>query len=277
MASVLIKGFQFVFRYLGPVFPNASSRLVRKLWFTNLRLKKSHIEQKVADTATAKTLNIHGIPIRLWIWGDSGPPILFIHGWSGRGTQITSFVKPLLDQGFRVISFDAPAHGESGGKKTNIFNIVDTFSEILNQLDPLYGVITHSMGAMILAQLIKDKISPKKIVLICPPTTLEVMINNFQHQLQIPEKVKEKFRQLLIQDFGEEAAEQISLLNKTHQFNCPVLIVHDENDPEIPWEDSEKLAQQIAQAEFFKTQGLGHIRVLYDRTVISKVSDFLRS
>lgn len=274
MADVIRTGFQKVFRHLGPIFPKLSSRLARKIWFTNFRFKKSHTEQKIADTARPSSLEVNGTSIRVWQWGESGPPILFVHGWSGRGTQIASYVKPLVDKGFRVISFDAPAHGESGGKHTHIFHIVDALSALLKETGPAHGFITHSMGAMVLALLLDEKPIAERFVLLCPPTNLTAMLHNFQNQLSIPDQVIENLRVSLVEEFGHEVEEELSLLNKTHQFKAPVLIIHDENDEELHWEASEDLAQKIPAAEFHKTQGLGHIRVLYDASVINEVSDF---
>lgn len=39
-----------------------------------------------------------------------------VHGWSGRGTQMSKIAEALVEQGYRIISFDAPAHGKADGK-----------------------------------------------------------------------------------------------------------------------------------------------------------------
>lgn len=276
MVAIVIKALQIIFSLLGPLFPGFTAKLARRVWFTTLRIQKSHTEQKIADLAKASIVNIQGIPIRLWQWGEEGPTILFIHGWSGRGTQIVSFVKLLVDQGFQVLSFDAPAHGESGGKHTDIFNTVETLSEIVKLKGPVYGVITHSMGGIILAQLMNGPINAERIVLICPPVNLDAMLRNFQRRFKLTERITEKLRTMIKEEMGENIEEKLSLLNKTNRFNCPVLIVHDEDDLEVDWHSSESLAKQISQAEFYKTQRLGHIKILFDQTVIRKVGSFFR-
>lgn len=274
MVVFVIKALQIVISLFGPLFPSLTARLARRIWFTTLRIQKSRTEQSIADQATASMVNIQGTPIRLWHWGEMGPTILFIHGWSGRGTQIASFVKPLLEQGFQVLSFDAPAHGESGGKQTDIFKVVETLREIVKLKGPIHGVITHSMGAIILAQLMNDPINAEKVVLICPPVDLDAMLRNFQRRFNLSEKIIEKLRAMIKEKMGEDIEERLSLLNKTNLFTCPVLVIHDEDDQEVDWHRSEALAKQISQAEFHKTQKLGHIKILYDQSVIKKVSNF---
>ena len=53
-----------------------------------------------------------GAAVRGHVWG-AGPVVYLVHGWGGRGSQLASFVEPLLAGGFRVVMFDAPAHGDS--------------------------------------------------------------------------------------------------------------------------------------------------------------------
>ncbi len=275
MVAVIIKAVQIVFSLLAPIFPGLTAKLARKIWFTTLRIKKSPIEQKIADLANPTMVEIQETPIRLWHWGEEGPTILFIHGWSGRGTQIASFVNPLVDQGFQVLSFDAPAHGESGGKHTDATKIAETLSEIVKLKGSFHGVITHSMGAIVLAQLMNDPLKVDRVVMICPPINLDVMLRNFQNRFNLPQTIIEKLREMIKQDLGEDIEEKISLQNKTNRFKCPVLIIHDEDDIEVDWHSTENLAKNISGAEFYKTQSLGHIKILFDQSVIEKVAGFL--
>jgi pimeloyl-ACP methyl ester carboxylesterase len=41
------------------------------------------------------------------------------------------FINPLVDAGYRVIAFDAPAHGDSGGKRTSLLE----FAQIVHDED----------------------------------------------------------------------------------------------------------------------------------------------
>src|SRR5688500_1442660 len=52
--------------------------------------------------------------LQAWSFGE-GPAVLLVHGWGGRGTQLRSFVDPIVRSGRRAILFDAPGHGGSGG------------------------------------------------------------------------------------------------------------------------------------------------------------------
>ena len=54
----------------------------------------------------------------------------------------------------------------------------------------------------------------------------------------------------------------------------PLLTVHDPADPEIPYPDSVALTTAWSGAEMVTTQGLGHWRVLRDKDVVARATDF---
>jgi predicted alpha/beta-fold hydrolase len=116
---LLLRMMQFAFARLGLLFPDFFAALAYRLWFTAQRFRRPEAEHAAAGNAEHASININNVDIRVWSWGH-GAPVLFIHGWSGRGTQVLNFLKPLLQAGYRVISFDARAHGETAGRTTSM-------------------------------------------------------------------------------------------------------------------------------------------------------------
>ena len=64
----------------------------------------------------------------------------------GRGLQLGAFVEPLVEAGYRVVAYDGPAHGESPGRRTNIFKLTEGLMAVADAVGPLSGVIAHSLG-----------------------------------------------------------------------------------------------------------------------------------
>ena len=54
----------------------------------------------------------------------------------------------------------------------------------------------------------------------------------------------------------------------------PMLLVHDRDDLEIPFEHALKIQQTLRNAELIATSGLGHRRILKDPAVIDQISRF---
>ena len=55
----------------------------------------------------------------------------------------------------------------------------------------------------------------------------------------------------------------------------PLLVVHDRDDREVPWEDGAAIAAAWPRARRLDTEGLGHQRILRDPAVTQAVADFI--
>jgi pimeloyl-ACP methyl ester carboxylesterase len=57
----------------------------------------------------------------------------------------------------------------------------------------------------------------------------------------------------------------------------PALIVHDHEDPDVPFAHGEEIARAWPGAELFATTGLGHRAILWNPEVIRRTVGFLRA
>lgn len=104
-------------RLLGPVVPGLAARLAYRLWFRTVRPPDPPSSRPVLRAADRSTVDVGGTPVTSYTWGE-GPAVLLVHGWSSHAAYMTGFVDPLVEQGFRVVAFDAPAHGRTPGDRT---------------------------------------------------------------------------------------------------------------------------------------------------------------
>ncbi|HEX5636721.1 MAG TPA: alpha/beta hydrolase, partial [Gammaproteobacteria bacterium] len=256
------------FRIGGTLTPKLAGRVAYRLWFTPTRYKTPASEKEALQSAVMDRQLIQGQTIATYQWGQSGPKVLLVHGWSGRGTQLGSFVKPLMSAGFRVLSFDGPAHGVSTGKQTNLFE----FAHVIQTLNDIYGpfdsVITHSFGGPCLTLAIKKGFNTSRVVNISPPSNMEALVKKFCSTLSIPAKAEQDLKRRIEKKFGSNIWQEISMLNHVRDINMPALVIHDEDDVDIDWQDGETVAQSWNNARFIKTSGLGHRRILRDRPTI---------
>ena len=68
--------------------------------------------------------------------------------------------------------------------------------------------------------------------------------------------------------------EQLSVVELLRQLKLPMLLIHDRDDQEIPFEHSLQLSLAMPAAQFMQTSGLGHRRVLKDQAVITRIAQF---
>jgi pimeloyl-ACP methyl ester carboxylesterase len=68
--------------------------------------------------------------------------------------------------------------------------------------------------------------------------------------------------------------ETLSVVEMLARLTMPMLLIHDLDDQEIPFEHSQKILRAVRHAEFQATQGLGHRRLLKDPNVLDLVTRF---
>lgn len=260
---------------LGHLFPKPLAKDAYKLWFEPLSFEMPERELAVAKYSSYETMYVDGQKIRLWSWGK-GPTVLFVHGWGGRGSQIYAYVASLVEAGFNVMGFDMPAHGQSDGFSTNVFFVSKVLKQIINRIDSLHTVITHSFGGMVLAYTYEKEMPIQRLVMLCPPARLETPVNHFKQLLMLSKKMKEYFKVFIMNDFGQDIYEKLSVEENVKKFDVPVLIIHDHNDSVVPFKDGESVAKSAKIATFIATDQLGHNKLLYDQEIIDKVNDFIK-
>lgn len=69
--------------------------------------------------------------------------------------------------------------------------------------------------------------------------------------------------------------ERLSVRQALHANVLPTLIIHDENDREIPFDHALQLKAAAPHAELFTTQCLSHRRIRRDAKVIERIVKFI--
>jgi pimeloyl-ACP methyl ester carboxylesterase len=270
-----LRAMRFLFATLGRVFPGLMSHWAYALWFRTRRFPESAAGKCMVRNARNEEVIVDGVPLVVHIWGE-GPTVLFLHGWSGRGSQVAAFVEPLLAAGYRVVAADAPGHGESPGDKTNILEVaaaVQVFGEIFG---PVHAAITHSFGGMVLAYAMNHGLSVGRVVMISAPAHVGYLIAGFAQTLAIPASVIAAMQKRINKRFAGEIWERLSTVYSVKELAAPALIIHDEYDNSVGWEQGKIIADAWPGAQFMKTSGLGHGRILRDKKVVDATVEFIK-
>jgi hypothetical protein len=252
-------------------------RFLLEQFFIPRAYRVSDQETAFLQTAEKITISSNQNKIQCWQWG-SGPLVIFVHGWNGKGIQFIPFLKMFSDSGYSVLTFDLPGHGESEGKYSNYFAITDSIRAILNHLDKsnLAGIIGHSVGAAaIINALDKEDISIPT-VLIAPPLHLKEMLEYAFFSHGIPSKVFYS----LITDFERLMGYNLkndNPINLIKKKQLQALIIHDKNDKITSFQDSMEVSKIIPSLDLFPTAGLGHRRILFDEAVINKSLQYIEN
>jgi pimeloyl-ACP methyl ester carboxylesterase len=227
------------------------------------------------DKVQIDTLNIH-----IYQWGSSDKLILCLHGWESRSICFSEMIQPLLQDGYSIISFDMPGHGESDGFETTIF-LCDQICAYLNErYGQFEACIGHSLGCLCLFYTVKRTLKTKKIIMISPLAEFSYHFQYLCHKY----KIKPHLRRVLAQKVEsmllpiENIWEKLSIQYESGLVTQPMLIVHDQHDKIINISQAQKIFEVFThQAELLITSGYGHTRILSQTFVIEKIRLFISS
>lgn len=231
---------------------------------------------ELAALRSARRTIVHAdSPITVWTWGH-GPAVLLVHGWGGRGAQLASFVPPLVAQGYSVMTFDAPGHGTSPERESSVVDFVHAIQAVDRVLGPVRGVIAHSIGAVATAVALRQGLGADAAVLLAPPADLTVYADVMLETLGFGRRTRDLMRERVEHRLGVPWS-TLAVGSFAPQMRTPLLVIHDREDSEVPWQDGAIIAQAWPGATLTTTSGLGHRRLLRDADVVSDVVGFLRA
>lgn len=268
--------FLYTGKFLTAVSPFLASRFAARLFLTPFRYRLPQREKEMNTNSRQEKITVPSInrEIVVYHYGETSRKILLVHGWSGSGTQLANMAKALLEKGFSLVSFDAPAHGKSPGK----ISMMPFFSESAHYLEqkygPFEGAIGHSLGGMASLRAVKDGLKINKLVVIGTANSITHITKDFARNMKLNEHVARKMKTYLDKKLREDM-ENYSGAVSARQVSIPTLVIHDKQDVDVPVSAAHDLYSSLENGELFITEGLGHRRILGNREVIEKSLRFL--
>ena len=211
----------------------------------------------------------------------TGPVVYLMHGWGGSGAQLSSFVDPLRQSGFRVVRFDAPSHGRSdpgacGRGRTHGVEFATALAAVMHRFGPADAVVAHSMGVLPSLLVQRTGLPVGRLALIAPVRDLDGHLDRFAALAGMGPRTRRAMDGRIAGLIGEPVANMDVRRLRVHAGEIPLLVVHDRGDRETAHAHSVELTEQWAgPATLISTDGLGHRRILTDPLVVEQVTDFV--
>lgn len=262
------------FAILGRVAPGLATTLALDLFFRPPGRRTSpRISALLAEGRRFEAV-VGGQRVVGWSWGD-GPAVYLVHGWAGIGGQLAAFAPPLLAGGFRVVTFDAPGHGASAGRRSSIVHFADALLHIAAREGRAHAVIAHSLGAAAAVRALTQGLEVGRAVFVGPTGGPRDWAERFRRELGVPGHVMASMRERSERWLGA-SWEDFDIPRLARSQAAPLLVLHDRDDDEVPWSDGAAIARAWPGALLVTTAGLGHRRILRDRQVISQAVSFVK-
>ena len=273
-SNFIKKALGLYINILSHLHPREAGRLAYKYFSEprDGRLDHKRLPEMLKE-ADAEMITLDDFIFQTYTWKGNENKVLLIHGWESNSWRWEQLLPYLKQAGATVIAIDAPAHGLSHGKEFNIPRYAQFVNVIVNKIKPNY-LIGHSLGgatALYYQSHYPDN-SIEKMVVLGAPSDLEVIINNYINMLSLNNKVLKMMQQHYIDNFKISPKDFSGGLFAS-RIKIPGLLVHDEEDTVVAFEEAKKIARSWPGAEFVATQGLGHS--LHDSEIYQKIYDFL--
>lgn len=278
-----LKASALLLAVLGRPFPGLAARLFLRFYSTPPKRKFRSSHFAVRDQAVTSRFQLQQYPsgnaaisLAAYHWGQSDKKILLLHGWGGSPLDFRQMITALVGSGYEVIGFDAPAHGFSEGKRTNLVQWMYILQQVLQQVGPLHGVIGHSLGGLNAAlTLVNQQEMVPRLVMISASVSAPAFFRETYEQFRIPPRVVEKVQALIKERLGQDL-EQLDLHRHLHKIKASeILVVYDENDELVKPYDVSAFLQEYETITAYQIRGEGHFRIMRNEAVIGKVVEFL--
>jgi pimeloyl-ACP methyl ester carboxylesterase len=216
-------------------------------------------------------------------WGE-GPTVLLAHGWGSRASHMALIARGLARGGYRAVAFDAPAHGRTraagGSPLSNGFEFGRAIRAVADAAGPVTAVVGHSLGAASaafaaagLGVMKPSRIDIAKLVFISAPAGIDQLMESWCQKRGDPVA---PLKRALDREFACRT-EDYTMVAALPFITGKVLLIHDEDDEEIPVATARDASRASPAAKLVLTKGLGHGRILAGREALRSILAFLVS
>jgi len=265
-----------VFQLLQLVSPRLSSFMAYHLWFHPGRKSIKKIPPFTPEGVSVSTFKLNRKTVYYWCAG-SGPAVLLVHGWASCGNQMAKPAQALLDKGYKVIWMDAPAHGQSTGWQTNLFECAEAISEVQKLEGNFDALIAHSFGVPCSLYAMKKGLVTKKLIAISTPATATGLIDKFCKIIKANKKTHQSLSWRMKLFIGDLSMSDIAAEDMAREVDQACLVIHDKHDRMIRSKEGLAVQKNFKHSTFMLTQRLGHNRILNDPQVIARCIEFIKA
>lgn len=272
------------FRYGEHVMPRRAGRVAFELWF---QAPPRMAELPVPSGGEPFEVLAQGHVVRGAVWtpqdvapAASAETVYLVHGFGGRGAQFGAMVEPLVEAGYQVVMFDAPAHGDSdhgpaGARRTHGVEFAKALDAVACRFGPAEAVIAHSMGTISTYLALRfGWLGARRLVFVAPMVEFTSLLDQFQAALGFGSRTRRAMERDVDAFVGVPVSEFDARVQAAHVEPLPTLVITDRGDRQTPYREVVDFAAAIG-APLITTEGLGHRKVLRDPDVVRTVVEFL--
>jgi pimeloyl-ACP methyl ester carboxylesterase len=251
-----------------------TSRLVQE-WFRIAKLPHDPAAKDFLKRCQSHTVKVEGKFYKYYQSGN-GPTVLLVHGVRSNLGSMTAIAEELLEQGYQVVLFDAPAHGEAPGESTDPIEVRGVIHGISERFTELHAVIGHSLGGLWSLSAWHLGLRAKAFVLISSPATMRFLVDKFDDFFELADGQLDELAEQIEGRLGPEVWTRFSPAEVAKAVDVPSLIIHGANDNYVSPENAEIIHSSWRGSSVELLDGAEHFDIVGSPKVRELISAFLR-
>ena len=213
--------------------------------------------------------------------GDpDGDLVILVHGWESNAGSMSQIAFSLAEKGKHVVAFDLPGHAAYNRDSTNLLECRMAMRAVIEHINPSspFSVVSHSFGSAVTAFTISEMdYAVNQLIFLTGPNKVENIFREFQQMINLGNRAYDKMVDITEKILGE------SIKNVSIQYNLNrakfdrLTLIHDRNDKILPYQNSAEIHEAVQHSELIPFENIGHYRMLWNKEVITKVTNLLGS
>jgi pimeloyl-ACP methyl ester carboxylesterase len=197
------------------------------------------------------------------------PLVLLAHDWEGQIQDMMPLIVALTDASARVVAFDAPAHGRSGGDTAHVLSMAAAAVAVAKATGTRIDLaVGHGLGASALVLANLGGFQPARMALLAPMADVSWPMQQIAQAFQLDSGE----RTLMVDQIDRALGRPLfGLTLQPPAPTIPGLLIHSSDDRVAPVADALHLAAFWPGMHRHLVDGLGHRRLLHDKVVIDLV------
>jgi len=275
MEKLLIRFIGASINTIGLFAPKAAASYAIKLFSTPRKGRLTDQQIPVIESAFYDALTLNDHTIATYRWVGTNKTILLAHGWESNATRWHDLIKLLKAQNHTIVALDAPAHGKSGSTEFNAILYAEFINHVIKKYQPEI-IIGHSVGGLSTIFCMHQNVSQSvdKLVMLGSPAHFRGVFKRYIDMMNYNQRIEQATSELIKERFGHYP-DYYTIEQFADKIICDTLIIHDKNDPVIPFDDAILLHHHIKGSELFASENSDHS--LKDKSVNEKLLHFINA
>lgn len=273
--KIVVKTIGFFINSISFFSKRTAGKIAVYLFTTPRRGRITENQSDFLGTSFREEIDYKDTSIMTYRWLGKGKTILLAHGWESNSARWQPLIKQLKKHNYSIVALDAPAHGRSGSKRFTAIQYAEFINVVSKKFNPDI-IIGHSAGGMACAfYQSQNKLETKEdLILLGTPSEFTDVLERYFNMMSYNSRTISSVNSLIKERFNAKPSD-FSTAKSLEKNTSKGLIIHDENDGIIPYDDALLINQNFKDSKLITTSGLGHS--LNDESVHEYIYNFLAS